>query len=270
MSKFILSCTTCALRGNGDEVADTFKYAPPAGYKYWGTAGPALWTPFIAPWLDAEKMKSEAAKAGLKGCTEVYCPQINTASEAAAIASVDAIVAQAEFAVRLASPLLVFSGGRREEGDAGLAATVAGLKALMPRLEGMPIRVALEPHYHSRFQDAKDYDYIFDRIDHPQLGITVDTGHFHSAKVDTKALIRKYAPKIWNVHLKDHIGTQSVNIGEGEIDLKGIFAQLDKIGFAGALALEIEPEDTTKLPMYVKQSYDYIVGLLNELGIAYE
>lgn len=270
MSKFILSCTTCALRGNGDEVADTFKYAPPAGFKYWGTAGPALWIPYIAPWLDAEKMKSEARKAGIKGCTEVYAPQINTASEAAARACVDFLVAQAAFAVRLECPLLVFSGGHREEGEAGLAATVAGLKSLLPQLEGMPIRVALEPHYHSRFQNLADFAYIFDRIDHPQLGITVDTGHFHSAQVDTKALIRQYAPKIWNVHLKDHIGTQSVNIGEGEIDLKGIFAELMHIGYNGALALEIEPEDTTKLPMFVKQSYDYIVGLLRELGATYE
>jgi len=116
MSKFIMSCTTCALRGNGDEVADTFQYAPAAGFNYWGTAGPALWTPFIAPWLDAGKMKAEAAKAGLKGCTEVYGPQIDTASEAAAGKSVKALVAQAEFAVRLACPLLVFSGGKREEG----------------------------------------------------------------------------------------------------------------------------------------------------------
>jgi len=270
MSKFIMSCTTCALRGNGDEVADTFTHAPGAGYKYWGTAGPSLWTPWIARWLDADKMRSQAAEAGLKGCTEVYCPQIATASEEAAVKSIDAIVVQAEFTVRLACPLLVFTGGKREEGDAGLAATVAGLQALMPRLEGMPIRVALEPHYHSRFQDDHDYDYIFSRVDHPQLGITVDTGHFHSAGVDTKAFIRRYAARIWNVHLKDHVGTQSVNIGEGEIDLKGIFAVLDEIGFDGALALEIEPEDTTKLPMYVKQSYDHIASLLGELGISYE
>lgn len=160
-----LSCTTCALRGNGDEVADTFKYAPPAGFKYWGTAGPALWIPYIAPWLDAEKMKSEARNAGIKGCTEVYAPQINTASEAAARACVDFLVAQAAFAVRLECPLLVFSGGHREEGEAGLAATVAGLKSLLPQLEGMPIRVALEPHYHSRFQNLADFAYIFDRID---------------------------------------------------------------------------------------------------------
>ena len=46
----------------------------------------------------------------------------------------------------------------------------------------------MEPHFRSQFQDAADYDFLFDRVDHPQLGITVDTGHFHSAQVDTKAI----------------------------------------------------------------------------------
>lgn len=267
MSKFIMSCTTCALRAPfKDEVAETLKHAPKAGYKYWGTAGPALWTPFIGAWLDAKKIKAEAKKAGLKGCTEVYCPQINTSSEADALKSIEAIVAQAEFAVRLECPLLVFTGGQRQEGTRGLEATVAGLKALMPRLEAMPIRVALEPHFHSQFQDAADYDYIFGHYDHPQLGITVDTGHFHSAEVDTKAFIRKYAAKIWNIHLKDHIGTQSVAIGKGEIDLKGIFQLLHEVGFEGALALEIEPAEFSKLPQFVAESYEHIVGLLKSLG----
>jgi sugar phosphate isomerase/epimerase len=63
---------------------------------------------------------------------------------------------------------------------------LAGLEALMPRLEQMPIKVALEPHYRTQFQEAADYDYIFDRIDHPQVGITIDIGHFHSAQVDTR------------------------------------------------------------------------------------
>lgn len=48
--------------------------------------------------------------------------------------------------------------------------------------------------------------------------------------------------------------------------MKGIFALLDEVGFEGALALEIEPEDTTKLPVFVKQSYQYITNLLDELG----
>lgn len=266
MSRFVMSCTTCALRAPfKDEVAETLIHAPKAGFKYWGTSGPALWTPFIGRWLDVERIKSQAAEAGLIGCTEVYCPQINTSCPDSAVSSIEAIVAQAEFCAALGSPLLVFTGGKRQRGTAGLEATVAGLEALMPRLEKLPIRVALEPHFHSQFQDAADYDFIFSRIAHPQLGITVDTGHFHSAEVDTKALIRKYAAKIWNVHLKDHVGTQSVNIGQGQIDLKGIFALLHEIGFSGALALEIEPEDTENLPRYVAESYAYIRGLLESL-----
>ncbi len=266
MSKFILSCTTCALRApHKDEISETFKYAPAAGYKYWGTAGPALWTPFIGAWLDAERIKAEAAKVGLLGCTEVYSPQIITKSVEEAIKSADPIIAQAEYTVRMDCPYLVITGGRRVEGTDGLVASVAGLKELLSRIADMPIKVALEPHYFSQFQDIKDYDYIFDQIDSPQLGITVDTGHLYWAKVDTPAFIRKYAPKIWNVHLKDHKGPQSVAIGAGEIDIKAIISALHEIDYEGALALEIEPEDTENLPRYVAESYPLLRGMVEEV-----
>lgn len=266
MSKFILSCTTCALRApNKDELSETFKYAPAAGYKYWGTAGPALWTPYIGAWLDAERIKAEAAKAGLIGCTEVYSPQISTKSVEDALSCVDPIVAQAEYTVRMDCPYLVITGGRRVDGTGGLEASVAGLKALLSRIEDMPIRVALEPHMFSQFQVDEDYDYLFDKIDHPQLGITVDTGHFHWAKVDIPAFIHTWAPKIWNVHLKDIKGRASVAIGAGEIDIKSIIAALHEIDFEGALALEIEPEDTENLPRYVAESYPLLSGMVEEV-----
>lgn len=266
MSNFILSCTTCALRAPlKDEISETLNYAPKAGYKYWGIAGPALWTPYVSKWLDAERIKREAANAGLIGCTEVYAPQINTASPEMAVRSSDAILCQCEFAVKMDCPYVVFSGGQRQEGTAGLEATVAGLDVLLPKIESMPVKLALEPHFRSQFQDAEDYDFIFERVAHPQVGITVDTGHFHAAGVDTKAFIRRYAGKVWNIHLKDHIGTQSVAIGTGEIDLRGIFERLYEIGFEGALALEIEPEDTDRLPQFVAEAYAYLQSLIKEV-----
>lgn len=263
MSKFILSCLTCALRApHKDELSETFKYAPAAGYRYWGTAGPALWTPYVGAWLDAERIKAEAAKAGLIGCTEVYSPQIITASVEEAIKCVDSIVAQAEYTVRMDCPYLVITGGKRGEGTDGLEASVAGLKALLSRIEDMPIKVALEPHIFSQFQDDEDYDYIFGEIDHPQLGITVDLGHFHWAKVDTVAFIRRWAPKIWNIHLKDVKDRNSVAIGEGNVDIKAIITALHEIDFEGALGLEIEPKDTENLPRYVAESYPLLSGMV--------
>ena len=268
MSRFIFSCTTCALRAPGrDELLETLKHAPAAGFEYWGVAGPPFWTAGVPQWIDADKINRLAAEAGLRGMTEVYASPIPTDSPQAAIGYVEySLIHTCALAERLNCPLVVFSGGRRDEqGSAGLEASVAGLKALLPMIEDMAIKVALEPHFHSRYQDAEDFDFIFERIDHPQLGITVDTGHFHAAGVDTRALIRKYAPKIWNIHVKDHIGAQSVAIGEGEIDLRSIFSQLHEVGYEGALALEIEPEDPDNLPRYVTEAYVYLKNLLRDV-----
>ncbi|HUT25064.1 MAG TPA: sugar phosphate isomerase/epimerase [Sumerlaeia bacterium] len=264
MSRFILSCTTCALRAPGkDELLETLKHAPAAGFRYWGVAGPPFWTPGAPQWVDAEKINRLAAEAGLKGMTEVYAGGIPTDSLEAAEAYVRNDLAHSfHLAERLRCPLVVFSGGRRQEG--GLRASIAGIKALLPLIEDLPVKMALEPHLHSQYQDAEDYDAIFSEIDHPQVGITVDTGHFHSAGVDTKALIRKYPSKVWNVHLKDHVGTRSVAIGEGEIDLKGIFEVLHEVGYDGALALEIEPEDPENLPRYVAEAYTYVSNLVRD------
>ena len=268
MNRFIFSCTTCALRAPGkDELLETLKHAPAAGFEYWGVAGPPFWTAGVPQWVDADKINRLAAEAGLRGMTEVYASPIPTDSPQSALAYVEySLIHSCDLAERLNCPLVVFSGGRRdEEGSAGLEASVAGLKALLPMIENMEIKVALEPHFRSRYQDAEDFDFIFERIDHPQLGITVDTGHFHAAGVDTRTFIRKYARKIWNIHLKDHIGTQSVAIGEGEIDLQGIFALLHEVGYEGALALEIEPEDPDNLPRYVAEAYAYLKNLLTDV-----
>ena len=51
MSRFIFSCTSCALRAPGkDELLETLKHAPAAGFEYWGVAGPPFWTPGATQW----------------------------------------------------------------------------------------------------------------------------------------------------------------------------------------------------------------------------
>lgn len=265
MSKFTLSCTSCALRGHGeDELLETLYHAPKVGFKYWGVAGPPFWTPGVPQWVDADKINKMAAEAGLKGMTEVYARGITTDSPEAAERYVRRdLIHSFHLAERLNCPLVVFSGGKRQEG--GLEASIAGLKALIPLIEDIPASVALEPHYHSQYQNAEDYDVIFSAIDHPKIGITIDTGHFHSAGVDTVAFIHKHASKIWNLHVKDHIGTESVAIGKGEINLRGVFEALHEIGYEGTLALELEVRDRENLPEYVADAYKYQQDMLLEI-----
>ena len=202
MSEMILSCTTCALRNPPlDEILQTFKHAPKAGYTYWGLAGPITWTLGLIRWLDTERLQRQAAEAGLKGLTEVYASPISTESVEAAERSVEDLLLNAQAAVTLKCPLLVFSGGKRHAD--GLKHTLVGLDKLARSITGLPIKVALEPHVGSQFQNEADYEEIFAHITTKQIGITIDTGHFHEVGADWKALIRKYPDRIYNVHVKE-------------------------------------------------------------------
>ena len=261
MSGMILSCTTCALRNPPlDEILETFKHAPTAGYSYWGLAGPITWTPGLIRWLDTEGLQRRAAEVGLKGLTEVYASAISTDSVEAAERSVEDLLLNVEAAVKLKCPLVVFSGGKR--GTGGLENTLAGLRKLVRLIADMPVKVALEPHVGSQFQDETDYEKILGDITTEQLGITIDTGHFHEVGVDWKALIRKYPNRIYNVHVKDHVGSQSVPIGRGEIDMAGLIHELRAIDYRGPLAVELEVEDSENLPLYVSAAYQYLSDLI--------
>ena len=145
MSEIILSCTTCALRNPPlDEISETLKHAPKAGYTYWGLAGPITWTPGLIRWLDTEGLQRQAAEAGLKGLTEVYASAIPTESVEAAESCVEDLLLNAQAAVNMKCPLLVFSGGKRQTN--GLKHTLAGLEKLTGVIADMPVKVALEPH----------------------------------------------------------------------------------------------------------------------------
>lgn len=109
MSEIILSCTTCTLRNPPlEEISETFKHAPKAGYIYWGLAGPITWTPRLIRWLDTVGLRQQAAEAGLKGLTEVYASAISTDSVEAAESSVEDLLLNAQAAIKLKCPLLVF------------------------------------------------------------------------------------------------------------------------------------------------------------------
>ena len=257
----ILSCTTCALRQPGkDEILETLEHAPKVGFTHWGIAGPLTWTRKAIKQMDIPDLLKRANSVGLTHITELYAFGIPTDSTEAAEEAIDDLMLNVAAAIELSCPLLVFSGGKRVEN--GLDASVAGLKKLSHLIENKPIRIGLEPHLNSQFQDAEDFDFIFSEINSPQIGITVDTDHFHAAGVNWKALIGRYADRIYNVHLKDTVGSQSVPIGEGDVDIPGLIDELRSINYQGALALELEVIDHENLPLYVRQAYEYLTVLI--------
>ena len=246
-----------------DEISECFLHAPQAGYTAWGAQSPLFWWPGMTRWANIDCIKTCASVAGLERCTEVYGAAFPTETIEAAQHAAPYRAQLFDVAEALGSPLVVITARPRR--DRGLEPTIAGIKALLPLIEHSPVRLALEPHYGSQIQYLEDYDAIFGEIASPQVGITLDTGHFHAAGVDWKRLIERHAGRIFNVHVKDHIGTQSVPIGAGEVNLRGYIEALQAINYDGALAVELEVEDPENLPRYCAEAFVYLRDLVHDV-----
>jgi len=214
-------------------------------------------------WVNIDLIIQCARDAGLERCTEVYGAAFPTGSVAEAESAADFRAQLFAVAIKMGSPLVVITG--RPRTDNGLEPTIAGIKALLPLIENKPVRLALEPHFGSQIQFFEDYEAIFEEIESPQVGITLDSGHFHSAEVDWKGLIHRFPERIYNFHVKDHVGTQSVPLGTGEIDLRGYIEELNAIGYEGALAVELEVVDPENLPRYCSEAFSYVRELVKDV-----
>lgn len=84
---------------------------------------------------------------------------------------------------------------------------------------------------------------------HPGIGVCADLGHFLRSEVDPVEALRAFEGRLYGVHLKDFAErrkeTRGVVLGEGHLDLVGVFSALRDVGFPadGALSLEYEEPD---------------------------
>lgn len=117
---------------------------------------------------------------------------------------------------------------------------IEAVESLIPHLEQKNIRIALENHHLNWLQFIQDYDFVFDFIKSPLVGMTLDTGHFTAAEVDSEEVAMKFANRVFNVHVKDHIGAVSVEMGMGVTNNRGCVRALKEKGYDGYLTLELE------------------------------
>ena len=130
------------------------------------------------------------------------------------------------------------SSASREELDARL---VEGLTALCRRAAESGVLLAFEPEPGMHVESMADFDRIAAAVDHPALGLTLDVGHAHLTEDSAAETVRRYAPRIGNVHLEgmrrpvhDHLAPW-----DGDLDLGAVVAALREVGYAGPATFEL-------------------------------
>ena len=96
----------------------------------------------------------------------------------------------------------------------------------------------------------------------PNVGVTLDTGHFTASGVEPADVARQLGDKVFHVHIKDHIGTKSVPLGAGQTDNVSLVRVLAEQGYGGYLSQEIECGRGEQADRAAADGFAYMTRLL--------
>ena len=117
----------------------------------------------------------------------------------------------------------------------------------------------LYPDATSIWNDVKDRD--------PRLGICLDIGHDLRAGADPIKDLKRYAKRVFDIHLKDVTeGTKAghaIELGRGAIDFPKFIKMLRKVGYKGSCSLEYE-KDMTDPFIGIAESVGYFKAAMGE------
>jgi sugar phosphate isomerase/epimerase len=105
----------------------------------------------------------------------------------------------------------------------------------------------------------------------PRIGLCIDIGHASRAGEDPVAAVRAYAPRLYDLHLKDSIAVVGskqdipVEVGTGRLDIRGVLSALKAINYSGVVAFEYEKVATNPVTG-LAESIGYVRGMLAALA----
>ena len=141
-----------------------------------------------------------------------------------------------------------------------------GLSAVLEtaRTEGVPI--GFEPEPDMLISSMSTFSELLARLDDPLLRLTLDVGHLHCQQETPLAdQIRKWGPKLVNVHLEDmRAGIhEHLQFGDGEIDFPPVLAALAQAEYAGGIHVELS-RHSHEGPQAARVAYEFLTPLVKK------
>ena len=105
-----------------------------------------------------------------------------------------------------------------------------------------------------------------------RIGLCLDVGHSYRAGEDPAEAVRRYRPRLYDVHLKDSLAEVgqadvAVEMGRGKLDLGNILTALIEADYRENVWFEYEKDPNDPVPG-LAESVGYVQGLLRGLSAA--
>lgn len=111
------------------------------------------------------------------------------------------------------------------------------------------IRIGLENMHTPGYTTARNLLDILESIDHPALGIILDTSHANMSGEDIPEMIHAFGAHLVGTHMSDNFGSRDQHLtpGWGTIDWPAVMQALRAVNYDGIFNLEI-PGERHRLP----------------------
>jgi sugar phosphate isomerase/epimerase len=236
-------------------------------------------SPFKSDWTaDVECMRESLNRHHLRSVVETgarflldpyvkHEPTLMTADAAQRHRRIDFYKKCVEIAQVLESDCVsLWSGVLRDDcsTDAAFDRLVDGLKRVVDFAAETGVRIGFEPEPGMFIDTMAKYDELLERIDAPHFLLTLDVGHLHClGETPIEDYVRRYAPRIVNVHIEDmRRGVhEHLPFGEGEMSFAPIVKTLSDIEYRGGVHVELS-RHSHEGPKQARESYQFLTSLM--------
>lgn len=123
-----------------------------------------------------------------------------------------------------------------------------GLEDCLPLAAELGVTLMIEPEPGLVIQHSWECVEFLRQVNHPNLKMNCDLGHFYCVEEDPAKVVRECAEHIAHIHLED-IKENRVHQhrvpGTGAMDFAGIFAAIREIKYTGWVTVELYPYEST-------------------------
>jgi sugar phosphate isomerase/epimerase len=182
-----------------------------------------------------------------------------------------------EAAPLLGCPIVVTASGfLRGEPAAAWERLVAVLRHLGDVAGEEGVRLAVECHYGEFIATTEEAERLMEAVAHPRVGVNYDAWHFALAAEDLERSVRVLSPWIIHTHIHDvprdcpedtkWFEREEIP-GRGVVDWSVILAELKRVGYGGALPIELHKVFEDRVRDHVQAS-KFLKAQLQRLGAA--
>jgi len=185
-------------------------------------------------------------------------------------------VNHARFVKALGGSSIQLTNSLRKNNVAPTADELARLAAAMNEIGKQTQAIGVQATYHNHMnqygETPEEVDVLVQAMDPKYLRLLLDVAHYHQGGGKPAEAVIKYQKVLHSMHIKDvecpikgdsnPKSYKFVELGQGNVDLVGVFAAMDKIKFGGWAIVELDAvPDKAKLPVQCAQiSKDFLQG----------